>query len=100
MEMPLSLSQALKKTRVKLSKFLQENTVVSLRNCQVSQNRQRPSTILVAVLLRIQTILLVQYLRGQTYDGTGKMAGKSKGAAAVITSQYPLEHTSTVLAIV
>lgn len=32
----------------------------------------------------------LQYLRGQAYDGAGNMAGKSKGTAAVITSQYPL----------
>ena len=32
----------------------------------------------------------LQYLRGQAYDGAGNMAGRSKGTAAVITSQYPL----------
>ena len=30
-----------------------------------------------------------QLLRGQAYDGAGAMAGRSKGAAARITSQYP-----------
>ena len=29
-------------------------------------------------------------LRGQAYDGAGNMAGKTKGAAALISSQYPL----------
>ena len=29
-------------------------------------------------------------LRGQAYDGAGNMAGKAKGAAAIITSDYPL----------
>lgn len=29
-------------------------------------------------------------LRGQAYDGAGNMAGKAKGAAALITSHYPL----------
>ena len=29
-------------------------------------------------------------LRGQAYDGAGNMAGKTKGAAALVTSQYPL----------
>ena len=29
-------------------------------------------------------------LRGQAYDGAGNMAGKVKGAAAIITSDYPL----------
>ena len=28
-------------------------------------------------------------LRGQAYDGAGKMAGKAKGSAAIITSDYP-----------
>ena len=30
-----------------------------------------------------------QLLRGQAYDGAGAMAGKSKGAASRISSQYP-----------
>ena len=30
-----------------------------------------------------------QFLRGQSYDGAGAMAGKAKGAAAIITSTYP-----------
>ena len=29
-------------------------------------------------------------LRGQSYDGAGNMSGKTKGAAAIVTSQYPL----------
>ncbi len=29
-------------------------------------------------------------LRGQAYDGAGNMADKTKGAAAIITSQFPL----------
>ncbi len=29
-------------------------------------------------------------LRGQACDGAGNMAGKTKGAAAIITSQFPL----------
>ena len=29
-------------------------------------------------------------LRGQAYDGAGNMSGKTKGAAAIITSQFPL----------
>ena len=29
-------------------------------------------------------------LRGQAYDGAGNMSGKTNGAAALITSQYPL----------
>ena len=29
-------------------------------------------------------------IRGQAYDGAGNMAGKVKGAAAIITSEYPL----------
>jgi len=30
------------------------------------------------------------HIRGQGYDGAGNMAGKSKGAAALITKQHPL----------
>ena len=30
-----------------------------------------------------------QFLRGQAYDGAGAMAGKAKGAAAIITSEFP-----------
>ena len=33
--------------------------------------------------------LSASQLRGQTYDGTGAMAGKRRGAAACIADQYP-----------
>lgn len=45
---------------------------------------------------KIKTTLQVGYgldlqnLRGQGYDGAGNMAGKTKGAAALITADYPL----------
>lgn len=29
-------------------------------------------------------------LRGQAYDGAGNMSGRTRGAAAIVTSQYPL----------
>ena len=33
---------------------------------------------------------LISKLRGQGYDGAGNMSGKTNGAAAIITSNYPL----------
>ena len=33
-------------------------------------------------------------LRGQAYDGAGNMSGKTKGAAARISSEFPLAHYS------
>lgn len=32
----------------------------------------------------------LQLLRGQAYDGAGNMAGKTKGAASIITAKFPL----------
>ena len=60
---------------------------LGFRKCQEGVSGE---AIANAILERLTAWQLnPQLLRGQAYDGAGAMAGKSKGAAAIIAAHYP-----------
>ena len=80
-EEQLSISVRYVEDGIPCEKFL------GYHECRSGVTGEAIASYILAQLSKWQ--LQPKFLRGQAYDGAGAMAGKARGAAAIISSEYP-----------